>query len=176
MKSITVPHSDPEVPTSQAWPQWSDQEAEGLDTKEPRIVAELCPERDAPGQASSMWLPKLVHSLPDCTGQPPGETPRLCPKNCSAALSAQQPWEQCRGLASPPPSSHLSVPGQVGSEQLPERQRPNSPGAPEHWFCIPALPPTSKRKLPVFQSDVITARGQRTGEDAGRLPFPVGCL
>lgn len=102
MKSITVLHvllSDPEVPTSQAWPRWSDQEAEWLDTKAPRIVTELLPERGAPSQASPMWLPKFVHSLHNCTGQPTGKpqsrqiclhlTHRLCPKSssfCSATL------------------------------------------------------------------------------------------
>lgn len=114
MKSITVLHvllSDPEVPTSQAWPRWSDQEAEWLDTKAPRIVTELLPERGAPSQASPMWLPKFVHSLHNCTGQPTGKpqsrqiclhlTHRLCPKSCSAAVSAQQPWEQFQGLAPP---------------------------------------------------------------------------
>lgn len=96
------------------------------------------------------------------------------------------------------PSLHPSVPGQVGSDELPEGRCPESPGGPTNHSPHPknsATPrclgqplglnagsisqlcrPPGRGTLPASWSDAITARGQPIGEDVGSLPFPVRTL
>lgn len=92
--------------------------------RRPHGQTELGPEQGAPSQASSVWLlPRIVRSLHNGTGSPmerhpvQPDLPPPSPQAVPQELPSSATLERCQARSPLTPSSHLSVPGQMGSEE-----------------------------------------------------------
>lgn len=187
--------SDPEAPTSPAWPVLS-LGGSVAGHPAPRMETELCPVQGAPNQATFLRSPRLVHNCraapwetpaPDrcAPTQPTGCTPQELP---SSTFCSVTPGTKLRlGTSSLPAHTRQGL-VRGGSDESLEGCCPRSPDGPANHSPPPrdfatlsylGQPPRTEHWVCIQQGASSQPPGQMPllpGEDVGSLPFPVGTL